>query len=135
MDVDCPPNIVPPPVFCEDGAPLVAVPLGCCELEVDCPDGKLNGDDAFCLFTSPNKLPPPPALVPAGADGVDALVVVLIALGKLNMLPVPEAPADEVVGACAVDVVAPPPPNTFEALLGGLPAGVVLNVSPEDRVG
>ena len=124
--------MVLPPVVCEDGAPLVAVPLGCCELDVVC---KLNGDEVFCLFTSPNKIPPPPELVPAGAAGVDALVVVLVALGKLNMLRPSEAPADEVVGACAAEVVAPPPPNMVEALLGGLPAGVVLNVNPEDRVG
>lgn len=98
--------------------------------------GILKGDCAPCLlFTSPNRLPPPPALVPDGMLGADPPEVVLLPLvGKLNKLPPPCAPADEVVGACPVEDEAAPP-NMFEAVLGGLPAGVVLNVNPEDRVG
>jgi hypothetical protein len=67
-----------------------------------------------------------------GADPAEVALVPLV--GKLNKLPPPGAPADEVIGACPVEVEAAPP-NMFEALLGGLPAGVVLNVKPEDRAG
>lgn len=115
------------------GAPLVAVLLGCCEVEDEVGAPKVKGDCAPCLFTSPNKLPPPPVLVPAGMLGADPLEVVLLpAVGKLNMLLPPDAPAEEVVGACPVEDEAAPP-NMFEALLGGLPAGVVLKFKPEDR--
>jgi hypothetical protein len=67
-----------------------------------------------------------------GADPAEVMLVPLV--GKLNKLLPPAGPADEVVGACPVEDEAAPP-NMFDALLGGLPAGVVLNVKPEDRVG
>ena len=108
--------------------PLVAVPLDCCAAELD---PKLKGDCVACRFTSPNKPPPLPALVPAGIEGADPLLVVLVAPGKLKRLPLPWAPAEDVVGACPVDDEA----AVLKIFEGGLPAGVVLNVRPEERGG
>ena len=117
-----------PPVVFDEGAPTVAVLLVCCVAELP---PKLKGDCVACRFTSPNKPPLPPALVPAGIEGANPLLVVLFALGRLKRLPGRGAPAEDVVGACPVDEEA----AVLKRLEGGLPAGVVLNVRPEERGG
>lgn len=122
--------MLPPVVVCPV-APLVAVALCCCVPELAPALGKLKGDCAPCRFTSPNKPPLPPALVPAGTEGVDPLLVVLFALGRLKTFPLLGAPAEDVAGACPVDDDA----AVLNRLDGGLPAGVVLKFRPEERGG
>ena len=112
----------------DEGAPLVAVPLGCCCDAEFAP--KLKGDCVACRFTSPNKLPLPPALVPVGIESAEPLLGAFAPM-ELKRLPLLGAPAEDVVGACPVEDEA----AVLKIFEGGLPAGVVLNVRPEERGG